>query len=839
MATQRFLQLPQAITMDILSRLSVNTLFNCRCVCKAWLSIISDPQFTHLHASRSPFGILIETFPPPLLTKPMELYFTLLEVEACAAPSSDLQLEEITFSPGNTLPPVDAAMPEFRLINSCNGLLCFGANEGFPLYVCNPVLGEYITIPTANRNDKWLIVGLGFSIRTNVYKVFQLNNPDTEAEIYTIGAGGAWRSIGPPPPGDFNNLSFNNFLHGAVHWIPYGGRSTSSKVIQSFDFEREQFQPLSLPSLLAQNEFLYSLTLEVIEGCLHLCVLEDDASKLDMWVMKEYGVQESWTKILAFENLFGLWTERICDRYNPIMFLSNGEILMFHNFERVVCYNQEQKSFRKIKIPSTKKWSFQPIAYSPSFLSLYDVAKGEDVKRNAKIVSQRYLQLPQAIVMDILSRLSVKTLFNCRCVCKAWLSMISDPQFTHLHASRSPFGILIETFPPPPLTKTMELYFTHLEVEACAAPGSDLQLEEIMFSPGNTLPPVDAAMPEFRLINSCNGLLCFGANEGFPLYVCNPVLGEYITIPPANRNDKWLIVGLGFSIRTNVYKVFQLNNPDTEAEIYTIGAGGAWRSIGPPPPGDFNNLSFNNFLHGAVHWIPYGGRSTSSKVIQSFDFEREQFRPLSLPSLLAQNEFLYSLTLEVIGGCLHLCVLEDDASKLDMWVMKEYGVQESWTKILTFENLFGLWTERICDRYNPIMFLSNGEILMFYNFERVVCYNQEQKSFRKIKIPSTKKWSFQPIAYSPSFLSLYDIAKAEDVKRHVKRLAAVRDITSCLFDESSYDCTAFEEALPKAKNSSLDLNRRREASFCYLGLAIRGNSASVDENAFDGLSRTK
>ncbi|XP_008243424.2 PREDICTED: putative F-box/LRR-repeat/kelch-repeat protein At1g11620 [Prunus mume] len=239
--------------------------------------------------------------------------------------------------------------------------------------------------------------------------------------------------------------------------------------------------------------------------------------------------------------------------------------------------------------------------------------------------------------MDILSRLSVKTLFNCRCVCKAWLSIIYDPQFTYLHASRSPFGILIETFLPPPLTKPMERFFTHLEVEACAAPGSDLQLEEITFSPGNTLPPVDAAMLEIRLINSCNGLLCFGANEGFPPVCVHPVLGEYITIPPANRNDKRLIVGLGFCIGTNVYKVFQLNNPNTEAEIYTIGAGGAWRSIGPPHYGDFNNLSFNNFLHGAVHWIPYGGRSTSSKVIQSFDFEREQFRPSSLPSLLAKN----------------------------------------------------------------------------------------------------------------------------------------------------------------------------------------------------------
>ncbi|KAK9902487.1 hypothetical protein M0R45_001576 [Rubus argutus] len=51
---------------------------------------------------------------------------------------------------------------------------------------------------------------------------------------------------------------------------------------------------------------------------------------------------------------------------------------------------------------------------------------------------QGFQQLPQGLVVDILSRLSVKTLFHCRCVCKSWVCIISDPHFHHLRVSRLP-----------------------------------------------------------------------------------------------------------------------------------------------------------------------------------------------------------------------------------------------------------------------------------------------------------------------------------------------------------------------------------------------------------------
>ncbi|KAB2615373.1 F-box/kelch-repeat protein [Pyrus ussuriensis x Pyrus communis] len=66
--------------------------------------------------------------------------------------------------------------------------------------------------------------------------------------------------------------------------------------------------------------------------------------------------------------------------------------------------------------------------------------------------------------------------------------------------------------------------------------------------------------------------------------------------------------------------------------------------------------------------------------------------------------------------------------------MKEYGVQESWTQILVIENL-----SPRCFGYMPIMFLSNGEILIAYVEEQNNrsgsrldgCCNLEAKTFRR------------------------------------------------------------------------------------------------------------
>ncbi|XP_048427885.1 F-box protein At3g07870-like [Pyrus x bretschneideri] len=164
---------------------------------------------------------------------------------------------------------------------------------------------------------------------------------------------------------------------------------------------------------------------------------------------------------------------------------------------------------------------------------------------------------------------------------------------------------------------------------------------------------------------------------------------------PLQLQAVWNFVGLGFSAATNEYKVLQTFYPECESsspdnlyetEISTIGTG-VCRSI-ENAPWDYVCLSFNVFLHGALHWVSESTRYS-------------QFR---------EKEFADCLKLGVVGDCLFVCVYGDDPRQFDMWVMKEYGVQDSWTKTLVVEKLY--LRERSCDLYEPLIFLSNGEILI-------------------------------------------------------------------------------------------------------------------------------
>ncbi|XP_016700158.1 uncharacterized protein [Gossypium hirsutum] len=110
----------------------------------------------------------------------------------------------------------------------------------------------------------------------------------------------------------------------------------------------------------------------VLGGCLFICHYPD-FMQFDIWVMKEYGVKESWTKQFVIKHVYS-------GSYQPILVLSNGEIFMLSNYPKRTCYNQKGRYLRGAKsfwIPS----KFDAISYTPCFVSLYNVAKGEQISR--------------------------------------------------------------------------------------------------------------------------------------------------------------------------------------------------------------------------------------------------------------------------------------------------------------------------------------------------------------------------------------------------------------------------------------------------------------------------
>ncbi|KAF7837192.1 F-box protein [Senna tora] len=389
--------------------------------------------------------------------------------------------------------------------------------------------------------------------------------------------------------------------------------------------------------------------------------------------------------------------------------------------------------------------------------------------------------LPPNIVIDILSRLPIKTILICKLVCKAWLTLISHPRFVELQLSRSPTTILIKTIPS--ISDSRKIILTHVDQR-----GRDpFRLDKLTLTSKSNIP-----CSKFSLVNSCNGLLCLsGVAKDDPIWVCNPILGEYVTVPPASEGRNWgSFMGLGFCPATNRYKILQTFHPKVkwsgndylDAEIYHMDTG-TWKSIGYAPCALVVS-SFNSFLRGSLHWVPSAGNS--SEYIYSFNFETEQFGSVPPPPCLdgTKREISDYLKLGIVEGCLFICVF-GDSRKFDIWVMKDYGVKESWTKQFVIENLYPRQSRSSSDFYEPVKFMSNGEILMLYNDSEVVCYNTQTKRLRRTRVTHTRH-EFNSIAHTPSMVSLYHVAKRELVQR-------LRSSKECVKSsaEGTVDCASF------------------------------------------------
>lgn len=75
---------------------------------------------------------------------------------------------------------------------------------------------------------------------------------------------------------------------------------------------------------------------------------------------------------------------------------------------------------------------------------------------------------------------------------------------------------------------------------------------------------------------------------------------------------------------------------------------------------------------------------------------------MGLPCIYKDGE----LTLGVLGSDLSLLRTPYHSTHADVWVMKEYGVKKSWTKLYTIR------CPEYYNLYQPLFMYNNGEILL-------------------------------------------------------------------------------------------------------------------------------
>ncbi|XVE50344.1 hypothetical protein DITRI_Ditri01bG0154900 [Diplodiscus trichospermus] len=121
-----------------------------------------------------------------------------------------------------------------------------------------------------------------------------------------------------------HDIKPSTFVNGATHSVGYqrGKDGGYRNAILGFDISTEEFHVIGLPESLIDS-FPRDLSIMKYEES-SIAVLKcdwEDGEQLDLWVMKEYGVVGSWTKVLHLTEQNGRipWV---------LGFRKNGEILL-------------------------------------------------------------------------------------------------------------------------------------------------------------------------------------------------------------------------------------------------------------------------------------------------------------------------------------------------------------------------------------------------------------------------------------------------------------------------------------------------------------------------------
>ncbi|KAJ9536574.1 hypothetical protein OSB04_un000223 [Centaurea solstitialis] len=261
-------------------------------------------------------------------------------------------------------------------VGSVNGLICLW-HYGYEVdntYICNPVTREYMILPRQRFQKMVVVYGFGVSSLTGEYKVVRAFQRDKgikksrssvlEAEVYTLGTG-QWRSL-PPVPVTYLINTFGQFcgpfLNNHWHWFVNDNVDAHVNKICTFDLDKETFQSFPSPPV-KENRYTYRQSLAILKGC--LCILDTYNSELTIWVMKNYGINNSWCKQVVNRTI--QWPQfQPDDHIHLIAGLKDGSFFMV--FENKVCVFHP----RRKTIEDTKFFELlsSGCAYSPSFLNL-------------------------------------------------------------------------------------------------------------------------------------------------------------------------------------------------------------------------------------------------------------------------------------------------------------------------------------------------------------------------------------------------------------------------------------------------------------------------------------
>ncbi|KAE9447134.1 hypothetical protein C3L33_20966, partial [Rhododendron williamsianum] len=345
--------LPIDLSLNILKRLPITSLFSVKSVCKAAYHLASHPELIlhHHHLHKNPYGLIIRVLSSYINEPCYTNQLFLVDSRRCLAEINQPRMKK-KHNPGPML--------------SCNGLVCLlyykkklSPSRQYRACLFNPLTGEYkflVLDPGLPRvresshngtivtSDQYF--GFGFNAMTCEYKlvrIVKLSYEDgrtyLQAEVFTLGKNGCQISE-IDTPFVCPHQSSDVVVGGAIHWLCKDENSTGydrrSRIILSFDLFEEKFHQIPKPNC----EVCEFGKISVLGGCLAITGGFRETCRtheVHIWVLKKYGVKESWNRDFVIG--------QGCRRLYPLFLLNNGEIVMSCGLKALCCYDPKGDFF--------------------------------------------------------------------------------------------------------------------------------------------------------------------------------------------------------------------------------------------------------------------------------------------------------------------------------------------------------------------------------------------------------------------------------------------------------------------------------------------------------------
>lgn len=339
--------------------------------------------------------------------------------------------------------------------------------------------------------------------------------------------------------------------------------------------------------------------------------------------------------------------------------------------------------------------------------------------------------IPPELIEEIFSRLPVKTLMRFRCLSKSWRSTIGSQEFIKKHLKNfSGHTLLLGNFNGNDDLLADEPYLYSADYD------SFLETDRAVFKELN-LPVESRSDLDTEILGSSNGLLCVLSFWDDRPILWNPSTRKHRILTCATDEcqcpflvgTSYTNYGFGYDSESDDYKVVAItviygSNDQVYSEVKVLGLKvDSWKRA-PDFPYYFDRYVHGELVDRALHWVvKVSSKSKSEKLIAAFDLGTEEFKLLPQPEYFDRN---CDMRLGILRGCLCL-ICEYCKSHFDIWVMTEYGVQKSWSNLVSI---------RICDLstncrqiVKPIAYSKCGKrVLLGQANQLLVWYDIESKS---------------------------------------------------------------------------------------------------------------